>query len=78
VAALCQCSLGSFHLLKKDLGVPDKEIGLGGEPDPAAGRLDEAPSPARRTFVTLHGPVDEPSRDLLTAATRVQVMKGWP
>ena len=29
------------------------------------------------TFLTLHGPVDEPSRDLIAAAARIQIMKGW-
>jgi hypothetical protein len=37
-----ECGFGSFHLLQQHLGVGDEQVGLGGEPDPASGRLEEA------------------------------------
>ena len=44
VQGLGECGFGSFHLLQQHLGVRDEQVGLGGEPDPAAGSLEEAHS----------------------------------
>jgi hypothetical protein len=42
VEGLGQRGLGALHLLQQDLGVGHQQLGLGGEPDPAAGRLEQA------------------------------------
>jgi hypothetical protein len=42
VQGLGECGFGSFHLFQQHLGVRDEHVGLGGEPDPAAGWFEEA------------------------------------
>ena len=39
---LGECGFGSFHRFQQHLGVGDEEVGLGGQPDAAAGRLEQA------------------------------------
>jgi hypothetical protein len=42
IHGLGQRGFGSFHVLQQHMGVRDEEVGLGGEPDPSAGRLQKA------------------------------------
>jgi hypothetical protein len=42
VQGLGECGFGSFHLLQQYLGVGDEKVGLRGQPDPAAGWLEQA------------------------------------
>jgi hypothetical protein len=44
VQGLGEGGFGSFHRFQQHLGVRDENVGLGGQPDPAAGWLEETHS----------------------------------